>query len=140
MQSYIDGDVIRTRSDIVDMVILWKKHKEGITVESEVKTVLRKRSKDDYKKKKAKDLANYGRFYYRAVTANARAKRVGATGKVTNADMEYIYERDGGCCVTCGSSENTVFDHIKSYFNGGTNSRDNLQLLCRICNMKKGVN
>jgi len=41
-------------------------------------------------------------------------------------------------CVNCGSGENLEIDHIKPLSKGGTNDFDNLQILCKECNVKKG--
>ena len=43
----------------------------------------------------------------------------------------------GDCCVVCGSAENLEIDHIIPVSRGGTNDRENLQLLCRTCNRSK---
>jgi 5-methylcytosine-specific restriction endonuclease McrA len=87
-----------------------------------------------------KRIKKYPRFYFRAISANARAKKMGAEGRVTADDLEEVYAKFGGKCANCGATEHLVFDHIISYFNKGTNTKDNLQLLCRICNMLKGAN
>ena len=48
-----------------------------------------------------------------------------------------IISRDGAC-VWCGSQENLQVDHITPRVMGGTNAEENLQVLCKICNLKKG--
>lgn len=42
-----------------------------------------------------------------------------------------------GMCVSCGSTERLVVDHIRPYSKGGTHDRANLQCLCAPCNAKK---
>ena len=80
------------------------------------------------------------RFYHRALSSNTRAKNKGVSGRITADDLELVYKRYNGQCAHCGSREHLVFDHIVAYFNGGDNTVDNLQVLCRICNMLKGAN
>lgn len=42
-------------------------------------------------------------------------------------------------CLCCASDESLELDHIKPVSIGGTGEIDNLQLLCKKCNMEKGV-
>ena len=50
-----------------------------------------------------------------------------------------VYERDGGKCVKCGSTENLHFDHILPFSKGGSSKvAKNIQLLCARHNLKKG--
>lgn len=45
------------------------------------------------------------------------------------------------CCVSCGEKEEKklTIDHIKPVSKGGTDELQNLQILCRSCNSKKGA-
>jgi 5-methylcytosine-specific restriction endonuclease McrA len=45
--------------------------------------------------------------------------------------------RDGRQCRYCGSDENLHIDHIISRKRGGTHDLDNLQVLCKSCNLRK---
>ncbi len=47
--------------------------------------------------------------------------------------------RDQNKCTNCGSVHALQFDHRVAFANGGTNGLTNLQLLCRNCNLNKGV-
>lgn len=52
----------------------------------------------------------------------------------------FVWQRDKGCCVKCGSQENLEFDHIIPVARGGNNTARNIQLLCERCNRSKGAN
>ena len=47
--------------------------------------------------------------------------------------------RDRYRCVKCSSQKDLQFDHIVAVANGGSNEEDNVQLLCKRCNLRKGV-
>lgn len=49
-----------------------------------------------------------------------------------------VLERDEFSCVHCGSNESLQIDHIHPVVLGGTSDLDNLQTLCRRCNLAKG--
>jgi 5-methylcytosine-specific restriction endonuclease McrA len=49
----------------------------------------------------------------------------------------FVWQRDGGKCVRCGSNRNLEFDHIIPVVMGGANTARNLQLLCEGCNRAK---
>jgi hypothetical protein len=48
-----------------------------------------------------------------------------------------IYERDDWKCVDCESRDDLTIDHRLPVVRGGTNEPDNLQTMCRPCNLKK---
>lgn len=52
----------------------------------------------------------------------------------------FVWQRDSGMCVRCGSQKNLEFDHIIPLVMGGSNTARNLQLLCETCNREKGGN
>lgn len=51
----------------------------------------------------------------------------------------FVWNRDGGRCVACGSKERLEFDHVIPLALGGANTARNLQLLCETCNRAKGA-
>jgi hypothetical protein len=52
----------------------------------------------------------------------------------------YVWQRDGGRCVKCGSQERLEYDHIIPVAKGGSDTSRNIQLLCEFCNRSKGAN
>lgn len=79
------------------------------------------------------------RFYDRALAMNYRARKAGDDSKITADELEEVWAAYGGICTKCGADKHICFDHIVSYYRGGKNKKENLQLLCRLCNMEKGV-
>ena len=51
-----------------------------------------------------------------------------------------VWRRDKGRCVYCGSGKELQLDHIIPFSKGGATTFENLQILCRSCNLKKSNN
>jgi hypothetical protein len=60
------------------------------------------------------------------------------TAKDYDALFVAIGRRDGFRCAACGIVDNLQLDHILPVTLGGDSSPENLQLLCKSCNLKKG--
>ncbi len=50
-----------------------------------------------------------------------------------------VWVRYGGRCAECGATEYLEFDHIIPVAKGGSNTENNVQLLCRRCNLRKAA-
>jgi len=48
-----------------------------------------------------------------------------------------VWKRDGGKCVNCGSEIDLQYDHIIPVAKGGSSTFENIQILCKKCNLKK---
>ena len=68
------------------------------------------------------------------------AKRKPAKRKhIPKAVRDAVMERDNYTCVYCASTNNPELDHDEAHANNGSDEIDNLQVLCRSCNRRKGV-
>ncbi|CAB4167525.1 HNHc domain containing protein [uncultured Caudovirales phage] len=53
---------------------------------------------------------------------------------------ERVFSRDGRLCAVCGTDEGEMhIDHIIPRKHGGTHDMDNLRVLCKSCNLRKGT-
>lgn len=65
------------------------------------------------------------------------SKRRRQFGSVRESVILALMERDGYKCNKCGTLDNLQVDHIIPLSRGGTDDHDNLQFLCRRCNLSK---
>jgi len=59
--------------------------------------------------------------------------------RISDSVRLFVWQRDQGKCVKCGSVEKLEFDHIIPVIKGGSNTERNIQLLCEQCNRSKGT-
>ena len=76
----------------------------------------------------------------RQVEAFENAERVPSAKRESMPESVrlFVWRRDEGKCVKCGSQEKLEFDHIIPVADGGSNTERNIQLLCEQCNRQKG--
>lgn len=58
--------------------------------------------------------------------------------KIPQRIKNAVYARDNYQCVSCGTTEDLTLDHIHPWSKGGTDTVDNLRVLCRSENAAKG--
>lgn len=62
-----------------------------------------------------------------------------ARRQIPAAVKAYVWERDGGRCVLCGTDQLLEYDHIIPYSKGGSDSVSNIRLVCGRENRAKGA-
>jgi 5-methylcytosine-specific restriction endonuclease McrA len=58
---------------------------------------------------------------------------------ITPVVRRKVWIRNKGQCAACGSRKDLQYDYIVAISEGGSNTLDNLQLLCKTCNQEKSV-
>jgi len=75
------------------------------------------------------------------VTAVQPTDTDGVSSRFIPLDIrQAVWERDQGRCVQCaawGPGADPQFDHVIPFSKGGANTFENLQILCRKCNLRK---
>ena len=82
------------------------------------------------------------KYWYHDIKSAKRkpTKRKPAKRKhIPKAVRDAVMERDNYTCVYCDSTNNPELDHNEAHANNGSDEIDNLQVLCRSCNRRKGV-
>ena len=123
-----------------------EKNKEKLKIEikewrkknSEYVVEYRKKYYEENKEKiKEKRKQNYEQS--RCIVRNRRAKIKKSEGTHSRKDIEKILFLQKNKCASCGTDvkKNYHVDHIMPIALGGGNGPDNLQILCKSCNLKK---
>lgn len=66
-----------------------------------------------------------------------RARANGEMGFFKNKEWEDLLKYYGNKCLSCGTQDNLVADHVIPLVKEGANTIDNIQPLCGSCNSKK---
>ena len=53
--------------------------------------------------------------------------------------LDVLAAHYGRCCLLCGTGQELLVDHIIPLRRKGTSDIENLQILCRTCNFRKGI-
>jgi 5-methylcytosine-specific restriction endonuclease McrA len=61
-------------------------------------------------------------------------------GYITPVIRRKVWIRNKGQCAACGSRNDLQYDYIVPTLDGGRNTIDNLQLLCKTCHQEKSIN
>jgi len=72
-------------------------------------------------------------------------QKIPTSERIKSDDSRYIpsevkievWKRDLGQCVICGSQHHLEYDHIIPVSKGGSNTANNIRILCRNCNREK---
>jgi hypothetical protein len=59
---------------------------------------------------------------------------------IPDAVRDFVFTRDQFQCVFCAGTHDLTLDHIYPWSLGGSDLPENLQVLCRSCNSRKGAN
>lgn len=65
------------------------------------------------------------------------ARKLHAAGTFTTLEWKALCGWFGNVCLGCGTTGKLEADHVIPLVNGGANSIDNIQPLCRVCNATK---
>ena len=92
------------------------------------------KSWDQIEAEDRKKAAEKGMEYTAWVESRAKKK----ARRIPKATRREVFARDNYCCVQCSATEELTLDHIFPFALGGSNAPENLQVLCKACNFKKG--
>lgn len=132
------------------------KNRENKIARAKAYNAAHKDERREYKKKYNKEYAannlsrlrEYHRSYqkantdrYNAYSRNRRAIKKLAPGSHTIQDVTLLRELQRHRCAICKCSVKKQYhvDHIYPLFFGGSNGKENLQILCPTCNLSKNA-
>ena len=95
-------------------------------------------STKDFIIKTAKDILKFDKIW-KDVMFMVGKRRPAKRKHIPKAVRDAVMERDNYTCVYCSSTNNPELDHNEAHAKGGSDAGDNLQVLCRSCNRRKGV-
>ena len=89
-------------------------------------------------KKVSKKIDEFDKFCQKVIDIIYEAKP-SSNRYIPKSVRQRVLIRDGYRCVKCSRQKDLQFDHNVAVANGGSNEEANVQLLCKICNLRKGV-
>lgn len=130
------GDILRVKSKETLEIIEWEVTELPIQISlEEAKAEWLKYPFDTLKK-----VERYGFFPF--VIRNLKKIREFSLNKLSSRYIPsqvktVVWVRDGAKCRRCGSKEDLVFEHIVPIVKGGSNLENNIELICRLCSIRK---
>jgi hypothetical protein len=82
-------------------------------------------------------IIGFGMWILSKISIKAKEPPSADSRRIPSEVRQEVWHRDGGKCKKCGSYQNLEFDHIIPVSKGGSNSTNNIELLCRECNRSK---
>ena len=76
-----------------------------------------------------------GFYYYRKKRKDKSASEY--SRYIPSEVKQQVWNRDGGKCIICGSKRHLEYDHELPVSKGGSNTVNNIRILCKQCNRKK---
>lgn len=83
------------------------------------------------------NITSYTKIQRRISLQNKRARDIGENGVLTIESVEHSFQESNYKCLCCGATKDLCLDHVIPLVKGGSNTEDNIQILCRKCNSKK---
>lgn len=106
--------------------------------ERERKAIRRLRDFEAHEAQQQRAYEAQRRAYRAQIRAKLRAETKRKRHAIRKAIRQEVWSRDGGRCVECGSDQDLHIDHIIPLSRGGSDTLENLQILCARCNLSKG--
>lgn len=111
---------------------------------SERSTAYKRRYTQEWQRTNADAVNAYHRAYYaiqpgkvRGWQHQRRARLRGNGGSYTEAEWQSLCEKFGHRCLGCGQQKPLTIDHVIPLVQGGPNTIENIQPLCKSCNSRK---
>lgn len=80
------------------------------------------------------DLVELGLRHWDPAQRRSSAPSAGKSRRPTSSVEAFVWKRDEGKCMECGSTHMLEMDHIIRWSEGGKSTPENLRLLCRVHN------